>query len=179
KGIEMPKQAVDLRKGENREAVHLKRTPHGQMPTLELDNGNYAAEIKIGRPEGHRDAEAGRRSAPGREPRGPASEAQSAWTDADARTRQRQLRLGDHRDLRIPRREASQSAADRDDAGRARRMPDVDAPRRSQHLRAYGQRLPLRRRSEILREADPLRAGVLARPEDDRRQPSAMAQQPD
>ncbi len=41
KGIEMPKQAVDLRKGENREAEHL--------------------------------------------------EAQSAWTDADAGARQRQL----------------------------------------------------------------------------------------
>src|SRR5262245_6917792 len=33
KGIEIPKQAVDLRKGENREAEHLKRNPHGQMPT--------------------------------------------------------------------------------------------------------------------------------------------------
>ena len=45
KGIEMPKQAVDLRKGENREAEHLKRNPHGQMPTLELDDGNYVSEI--------------------------------------------------------------------------------------------------------------------------------------
>jgi glutathione S-transferase len=45
KGIEVPKQAVDLRKGENREAEHLKRNPHGQMPTLELDNGNYVSEI--------------------------------------------------------------------------------------------------------------------------------------
>ncbi len=45
KGIDMPKQAVDLRKGENREAEHLKRNPHGQMPTLELDNGNYVSEI--------------------------------------------------------------------------------------------------------------------------------------
>src|SRR4029079_6445313 len=150
KGIEMPKQAVDLRKGENREAVHLKRTPHGQMPTLELDNGNYAAEIKIGRPEGHRDAEAGRRSAPGREPRGRALEAQSAWTDADARTRQRQLRLGDHRDLRVSGREAPQSADGRGNAGRARRMPNVDPSHRSQHLRAYGQRFSLRRRAEVL-----------------------------
>ena len=45
KGIDMPKQTVDLRKGENREAEHLKRNPHGQMPTLELDDGSYLSEI--------------------------------------------------------------------------------------------------------------------------------------
>ena len=45
KGIDMPKQTVDLRKGENREAEHLKRNPHGQMPALELDDGNYFSEI--------------------------------------------------------------------------------------------------------------------------------------
>jgi glutathione S-transferase len=45
KGIELPKQPVDLRKGENREAEHLKRNPHGQMPTLELDDGSYLSEI--------------------------------------------------------------------------------------------------------------------------------------
>ena len=45
KGIEMPKQTVDLRGGENRQAEHLKRNPHGQMPTLELDDGNYLSEI--------------------------------------------------------------------------------------------------------------------------------------
>jgi glutathione S-transferase len=45
KGIEMPKQTVDLRKGENREADHLKRNPHGQMPTLELDDGQCLSEI--------------------------------------------------------------------------------------------------------------------------------------
>jgi glutathione S-transferase len=45
KSIDVPKQTVDLRKGENREAEHLKRNPHGQMPTLELDDGNYLSEV--------------------------------------------------------------------------------------------------------------------------------------
>jgi glutathione S-transferase len=45
KSIDVPKQIVDLRKGENREAEHLKRNPHGQMPTLELDDGNYLSEV--------------------------------------------------------------------------------------------------------------------------------------
>ena len=38
KGIEMPKQAVDLRKGENREAEHLKRNP-GKCPTIQSSPG--------------------------------------------------------------------------------------------------------------------------------------------
>jgi glutathione S-transferase len=41
KGIEIPKQTVDLRGGENRQAEHLKRNPHGQMPALELDDGSF------------------------------------------------------------------------------------------------------------------------------------------
>ncbi len=45
KGIDMPRQTVDLRKGENREAEHLARNPHGQMPALELDDGSYLSEI--------------------------------------------------------------------------------------------------------------------------------------
>jgi glutathione S-transferase len=45
KGIEMPKQTVDLRGGENRQNAHLKRNPHGQMPTLELDDGSHLSEI--------------------------------------------------------------------------------------------------------------------------------------
>src|SRR6201996_4940930 len=45
KDIEMPKQTVDLRGGENRQAAHLERNPHGQMPTLELDDGHYLSEI--------------------------------------------------------------------------------------------------------------------------------------
>jgi glutathione S-transferase len=45
KDISIPKQTVDLRAGENRQAEHLKRNPHGQMPTLELDDGNHLSEI--------------------------------------------------------------------------------------------------------------------------------------
>jgi len=45
KGIEMDKQTVDLRGGENRQDEHLKRNPHGQMPTLELDDGHFVSEI--------------------------------------------------------------------------------------------------------------------------------------
>ena len=45
KNISMPRQAVDLRAGENRQAEHLKRNPHGQMPALELDDGSYLSEV--------------------------------------------------------------------------------------------------------------------------------------
>ena len=45
KDISIPKQTVDLRGGENRQAEHLKRNPHGQMPTLELDDGSYLSEV--------------------------------------------------------------------------------------------------------------------------------------
>jgi glutathione S-transferase len=45
KNITMPKQTVDLRGGENRQEAHLRRNPHGQMPTLELDDGSYLSEV--------------------------------------------------------------------------------------------------------------------------------------
>ena len=45
KGIAIPAQTVDLRGGENRQETHLARNPMGQMPTLELDDGSYLAEI--------------------------------------------------------------------------------------------------------------------------------------
>ena len=45
KGITLPLEKVDLRAGDNRKDPHLKRNPHGQMPTLELDNGSYVSEI--------------------------------------------------------------------------------------------------------------------------------------
>jgi glutathione S-transferase len=44
KGISLPVQTVDLAAGENREPAHLARNPHGQMPTLELDDGAYVSE---------------------------------------------------------------------------------------------------------------------------------------
>ncbi|MGE0046250.1 MAG: glutathione S-transferase family protein [Hyphomonadaceae bacterium] len=45
KGVDLPRVTVDLRAGENRQAAHLARNPSGQMPTLELDDGRYLAEI--------------------------------------------------------------------------------------------------------------------------------------
>ncbi|MDE3117204.1 MAG: glutathione S-transferase N-terminal domain-containing protein, partial [Pseudomonadota bacterium] len=45
KGIEIPTVEVDLLKGENRGPEHLQRNPHGQMPTLELDDGTFLSEI--------------------------------------------------------------------------------------------------------------------------------------
>lgn len=44
KNIIVPVQTVDLPAGENRQPPHLARNPHGQMPTLELDNGHYISE---------------------------------------------------------------------------------------------------------------------------------------
>jgi glutathione S-transferase len=45
KGLQIPSQEVDLMKGENREADHLARNAHGQMPALELDDGSFISEI--------------------------------------------------------------------------------------------------------------------------------------
>ena len=45
KGISIPAEDVNLMAGENRQADHLKRNPHGQMPCLELDNGAFLSEI--------------------------------------------------------------------------------------------------------------------------------------
>lgn len=45
KGLKIPTVEVDLVKGENRQEPHLQRNPHGQMPTLELDNGQFVSEI--------------------------------------------------------------------------------------------------------------------------------------
>lgn len=45
KGIDIPRVEVDLMAGENRQAAHIARNPGGQMPTLELDDGRYLAEV--------------------------------------------------------------------------------------------------------------------------------------
>jgi glutathione S-transferase len=45
KGIDLPRETVDLMKGENRQPTHLARNPAGQTPALEMDNGAVLAEI--------------------------------------------------------------------------------------------------------------------------------------
>ncbi len=44
-GTEVEMQNVDLMEGENRQDAHLARNPSGQLPTLELDDGSFLAEI--------------------------------------------------------------------------------------------------------------------------------------
>jgi glutathione S-transferase len=45
KGITIPAEDVNLMAGENRQEAHLQRNPHGQMPCVQLDNGQYLSEI--------------------------------------------------------------------------------------------------------------------------------------
>jgi len=45
KGIEIPVEEIDLLKGDNRREPYLSKNPSGQMPALELDNGDVVAEI--------------------------------------------------------------------------------------------------------------------------------------
>jgi glutathione S-transferase len=45
KGIDIPRVAVDLMAGENRQPAHLARNPNGQTPALELDDGVVLCEI--------------------------------------------------------------------------------------------------------------------------------------
>ena len=45
KGIDIPREEVNLMAGDNRKEPHLARNPSGQMPCLELDNGQYLSEI--------------------------------------------------------------------------------------------------------------------------------------
>ena len=46
-GLDIETVEVDLMSGENRQEEHLKRNPSGQMPALELDNGDFLAEITV------------------------------------------------------------------------------------------------------------------------------------
>lgn len=45
KGIDLPKQDVDIRGGENRQEGYLKINPAGQCPALELADGTILSEI--------------------------------------------------------------------------------------------------------------------------------------
>jgi glutathione S-transferase len=45
KGISIPMEEVDLMGGANREADYLKVNPAGQLPALQLDNGDIISEI--------------------------------------------------------------------------------------------------------------------------------------
>lgn len=45
KGVAIPREPVDLMKGDNRREPHLRRNPSGQMPCLELDDGSFLSEI--------------------------------------------------------------------------------------------------------------------------------------
>ncbi len=45
RGIDLPRQEVDLRGGENRREPYMAKNPFGQMPALELDNGTVLTEI--------------------------------------------------------------------------------------------------------------------------------------
>jgi glutathione S-transferase len=45
RGIEIEKHEVDLMGGENRQAEYVKMNPGGQLPALELDNGDVISEI--------------------------------------------------------------------------------------------------------------------------------------
>ncbi len=45
KGVDIPKQRVNLREGENRKAAFLAVNPMGQLPALELDDGAVLTEV--------------------------------------------------------------------------------------------------------------------------------------
>lgn len=45
RGIELPKEEIDIRGGANRQEPYLSKNPSGQSPALELDDGSYLSEI--------------------------------------------------------------------------------------------------------------------------------------
>ncbi len=44
-GTDVELEQVDLMTGENRQSAHLERNPSGQLPTLQLDDGSFLAEV--------------------------------------------------------------------------------------------------------------------------------------
>ena len=129
KDISIPKQTVDLRAGENRQAEHLKRNPHGQLPTLELDDGSYLSEITA--------------ICEYLEEKKPAPALIGSTPEERAECRMWTRRV----DLNI--------------------------------CEPLANGYPLRRRSEIFREPDPLRARGFPGLQNDRGEPSAMAERTD
>ena len=47
KGLDIPREDVNLMAGENRQAAYMAKNPAGQMPALEMDNGDVLAEITV------------------------------------------------------------------------------------------------------------------------------------
>ena len=45
KGLDLPREEINLMAGENRQPAWVAKNPSGQMPALELDNGDILAEI--------------------------------------------------------------------------------------------------------------------------------------
>jgi glutathione S-transferase len=47
KGVDIPKETVDIMAGANRQAPYTDKNPYGQMPALELDDGSIISETTV------------------------------------------------------------------------------------------------------------------------------------
>jgi glutathione S-transferase len=47
KGLDMPREDIDLMAGHNRQAPYVAKNPAGQMPALELDDGFVLTEVTV------------------------------------------------------------------------------------------------------------------------------------
>ena len=47
KGVDVPKETVDIMAGANRQAPYTDKNPYGQMPALELDDGSIVSETTV------------------------------------------------------------------------------------------------------------------------------------
>ncbi len=47
KGLDIPREEINLMAGENRQAAYMAKNPSGQMPALETDEGPVLAEITV------------------------------------------------------------------------------------------------------------------------------------